>query len=124
MAVRPSAAVTRPQPADFAPPPDAVARRRWTDADRAHRPERLLALRGRLAAAGIDAYFGVRPEHMRWLTGFTLGAGEDKVAGHSGQFLIGGDAVIIVTDSRYAASCSATWGPRWTTPSSRSRGSG
>ena len=26
---------------------------------------------------------------MRWLTGFTLGEGEDKVAGHSGQFLVG-----------------------------------
>ena len=44
----------------------------------------LAPLRERLAAEGVDAYFGVRPEHMRWLTGFTLAEGEDKVAGHSG----------------------------------------
>lgn len=54
-----------------------------------------------MASAGIDAYFGIRPEHMRWLTGFTLAAGEDKVAGHSGQFLVGADEVILLTDSRY-----------------------
>ena len=29
-------------------------------------------------------------EHMRYLTGFALGDGEEKVAGHSGQFLVGG----------------------------------
>ena len=38
---------------------------------------------------------------MRWLTGFTFDEGEDKVAGHSGQFLVGADEVILVTDSRY-----------------------
>jgi Xaa-Pro aminopeptidase len=90
-----------PLPADFAQPPDAATRRRWSDADRAHRPGRLAALRERMASAGIDAYFGIRPEHMRWLTGFTLAAGEDKVAGHSGQFLVGADEVILLTDSRY-----------------------
>ena len=90
-----------PEPADFAPPPDDATRRRWTDADRAHRPGRLRRLRERLAAEGIDAYFGMRPEHMRWLTGFTLANGEEKVAGHSGQFLVGTDEVILVTDSRY-----------------------
>jgi Xaa-Pro aminopeptidase len=88
-------------PADFAPPPDATARARWLDADRAHRPARLEALRGRMAAEGLDAYFGVRSEHMRWLTGFSLAAGEDKVAGHSGQFLVGAQAVTVLTDSRY-----------------------
>ncbi|HET7827999.1 MAG TPA: Xaa-Pro peptidase family protein [Candidatus Limnocylindrales bacterium] len=96
-----SAAGSLPVPADFAPPPDAATRRRWTEADRAHRPERLAALRARMAAAGLDAYFGVRPEHMRWVTGFTLAEGEDKVAGHSGQFLVGADEVVLVTDSRY-----------------------
>ena len=30
---------------------------------------------------------------MRWLTGFTLADGEEKVAGHSGQFLVGTDRV-------------------------------
>jgi Xaa-Pro aminopeptidase len=38
---------------------------------------------------------------MRWLTGFTLADGEEKVAGHSGQFLVGPDGVVVVTDSRY-----------------------
>ena len=46
-----------------------------------HRPARLAALRARMAAEGVDAYFGARPEHMRWLTGFALAEGEDKVVG-------------------------------------------
>jgi Xaa-Pro aminopeptidase len=50
---------------------------------------------------GVDAYFAVKPEHMRWLTGFTLAAGEDKVAGHSGKLLVGPDDVTVVTDTRY-----------------------
>lgn len=94
-----------PAAADFAPPPDAETRRRWADADRAHRPGRVAALRARMAAAGVDAYFGLRPEHMRWLTGFTLASGEDKVAGHSGRFLLGRDEVVVVTDSRYTVQC-------------------
>lgn len=90
-----------PVPADFAQPPDAATRARWRDAERTHRPGRLQRLRERMAAEGVDAYFGVKPEHMCWLTGFTLAAGEDKVAGHSGQFLVGPDDVVLVTDSRY-----------------------
>ncbi len=54
-----------------------------------------------MAAAGVDAYFGVRPEHARYLTGLALGDGEEKVAGESGQFLVGGDDVIVFADSRY-----------------------
>jgi Xaa-Pro aminopeptidase len=96
-----SSAGVLPVPADFAPPPDAATRRRWAEADQAHRPGRIAALRERLASAGIDAYFGVRAEHMRWLTGFALAEGEDKVAGHSGQFLLGREELILVTDSRY-----------------------
>lgn len=49
----------------------------------------------------VDAYLGVKREHMRWLTGFTLADGEEKVAGHSGQFLVGADRVVLLTDSRY-----------------------
>jgi Xaa-Pro aminopeptidase len=90
-----------PVPADFAGPPDAATRTRWRAAELAHRPGRLARLRERMAAEGVDAYFGVKPEHMRWVTGFTLGAGEDKVAGHSGKFLVGPDDVTLVTDSRY-----------------------
>jgi Xaa-Pro aminopeptidase len=90
-----------PVPADFAPPPDPATRARWRDAERAHLPGRLERLRARMAAEGVDAYFGVKREHMRWLTGFTLAEGEDKVAGHSGQLLVGPDDTVVVTDSRY-----------------------
>ncbi len=93
--------VRLPVPGDFAPPPDAATRRRWLDADREARPGRLALLRERMSADGVDAYFGARREHMRWLTGFTLGEGEDKVAGHSGQFLVGRGDVLLLADSRY-----------------------
>ena len=49
----------------------------------------------------VDAYFGVRREHMRYLTGFTLADGEEKVAGYSGQFLASADEVVLLADSRY-----------------------
>ena len=81
-----------PTPADHA---------RWAEADRAARPARLARLRERFADAGVDAYFGVRREHMRYLTGFTLGEGEEKVAGNSGQFLVGAEDVAVLADSRY-----------------------
>jgi Xaa-Pro aminopeptidase len=38
---------------------------------------------------------------MRYMTGFALGDGEEKVAGVSGQFLIGGGEVVVLADSRY-----------------------
>ncbi len=91
----------QPVPADFAPPPTAEERLRWVEADRAARPARLGRLRARFAAAGVDAYFGVRREHMRYLTGFTLGDGEEKVAGNSGQFMVTGAEVAVLSDSRY-----------------------
>ncbi|MHB8892031.1 MAG: M24 family metallopeptidase [Candidatus Limnocylindrales bacterium] len=90
-----------PVPSDFPPPPDAPTHLRWLEADRDHRPARLARLRERMAAEGVEAYFGVKREHMRWLTGFTLADGEEKVAGHSGQFLVGMGRVTLVTDSRY-----------------------
>jgi Xaa-Pro aminopeptidase len=70
-------------------------------ADRAARPERLARLRERLALAGLDAYFGVRSEHSRYLTGFALGDGEDRVSGSSGWFVVGADEVVLFADSRY-----------------------
>lgn len=91
-----------PDPADFGGPPDATRRAAWAEADRAARPVRLARLRERFAEAGIDAYFGVRPEHARYLTGFALDAGEEKVAGVSGQFLVGDEDVVLLADSRYA----------------------
>jgi Xaa-Pro aminopeptidase len=90
-----------PSPADFAPPPSASDLSRWDEADRAARPARLARLRARFDAAGIDAYFGLRREHMRYLTGFTLADGEEKVAGTSGQFLVGRDDLVVLADSRY-----------------------
>lgn len=93
--------MTHPVPGDFAPPPDAQTRARWREAERAHLPGRVDRLRARMAAEGVDAYFGAKPEHMRWLTGFTLADGEEKVAGHSGQLLVGPEDVVLVTDSRY-----------------------
>ena len=90
-----------PLPADFAAPPTAHDLARWDEADRAARPGRLTRLRERFAEAGVDAYFGVRREHMRYLTGFTLAEGEEKVAGNSGQFLVSGGDVAVLADSRY-----------------------
>ncbi len=90
-----------PIPTDFARPPSAARRRRWLEADRAARPTRVARLRSRFAEAGVDAYFAVRREEIRYLTGFALGDGEEKVAGHSGRSLIGGQEVVVLADSRY-----------------------
>jgi Xaa-Pro aminopeptidase len=90
-----------PVPADFAAPPTAARRRRWEEADHVARPARLARLRARMAAADVDAYFGLRREEIRYLTGLRLGDGEEKVAGHSGQFLVSDDAVVVLADSRY-----------------------
>jgi Xaa-Pro aminopeptidase len=90
-----------PQPADFARPPSAADHARWTEADAAARPGRIERLRARFEPHGVDAYFGVRRENSRYLTGFVLAEGEEKVAGHSGQFLIGGSEVAVLADSRY-----------------------
>ena len=91
-----------PSPTDFAPAPSPAQRAGWDDTDRERRPARLAKLRERFAAAGVDAYFGVRPEHARYLTGLALAEGEEKVAGQSGQFLVTDDEVVVLADSRYA----------------------
>ncbi|MEX1172684.1 MAG: Xaa-Pro peptidase family protein [Chloroflexota bacterium] len=90
-----------PAPADFAPPPDDARRLAWAEADRVARATRIARLRSRLPEAGVDAYFGVRREHMRYVTGFTLAETEVASAGVSGQFLVTGDEVVVVADSRY-----------------------
>ncbi len=94
-----------PVPADFAAPPTARRLRAWEDADRAARPVRLGRLRTQLAAAGVDAYFGLRREEIRYLTGVALGEGEEKVAGHSGRFLVSMDEVVVLADTRYTLQC-------------------
>jgi Xaa-Pro aminopeptidase len=90
-----------PTPADFGAPPSADDLSRWADADRSARPGRVERVRARFETHGVDAYFGVRRENSRYLTGFVLGEGEEKVAGHSGQFFIGGNEVVVLADSRY-----------------------
>lgn len=74
---------------------------RWREADRAARPARLARLRERLDKEGVGAYFGVRRENSRYLTGIELGDGEEKVAGNSGQFFVGANEVVVLADSRY-----------------------
>ena len=74
---------------------------RWRAADQLARPQRIEAFRERLAQEGVDAYFGVRRENVRYLTGLELGDGEEKVAGYSGHFLVSSDEVVVMADSRY-----------------------
>ena len=90
-----------PAPYDFASPPTLTDHARWHESDRVERPRRLARLRARFEAAGVDAYFGARREHMRYLTGLALADGEEKVAGNSGQFVVNGDDVAVLADSRY-----------------------
>lgn len=101
MTARPAPLSSHPSPADFAPPPDAATRARWLDADRAARPARLERLRSRLAAEGLDAYFGVRIENSRYITGFRSDDAEEVPAGGSGSFLLSGESLSILADSRY-----------------------
>lgn len=96
-----------PHPADFQAPPGTADRVRWAEADRAARPQRLAQLRETLAVNGVDAYFGVRSENARYLTGFVLDDGEDRVAGNSGRFLISSDDVVVLADSRYRLQAAA-----------------
>jgi Xaa-Pro aminopeptidase len=60
-----------------------------------------------MAAESVDAYFGIRSENARYLTGFALGDGEDRVAGNSGRFLVTGDEVVLLADSRYRLQAAA-----------------
>jgi Xaa-Pro aminopeptidase len=101
-----------PEPADFAPPPSRKQLAAWDEADRVARPQRLARLRGRFAEAGIDGYFGLRREHMRYLTGFALAEGEEKSAGNSGQFLVTADETVVLADSRYTLQAQRQ-APQW-----------
>src|SRR5262245_7123528 len=89
LAIRPG---TQPTEADLA---------RWRESDRVARPRRLAGLRERLEREGVGAYFGVRRENIRYLTGLELGEGEEKVSGNSGQFFVSNDEVVVMADSRY-----------------------
>jgi Xaa-Pro aminopeptidase len=89
-----------PPVARTASPTDADLAR-WGAADRRARPARLERFREHLANESLDGYFGVRRENTRYLTGFALGDGEEKVAGCSGQFFVSRDEVVVLADSRY-----------------------
>lgn len=90
-----------PHPADFPAPPTAADRARWADADRVARPERLGRLRTRMVAEGVDGYFGLRWEHMRYLTGLPFDESEVAGSGDSGKFMVGLEDVWVLADSRY-----------------------
>jgi Xaa-Pro aminopeptidase len=90
-----------PHPADFAAPPTAADRARWAEADRVARPHRLARLRERMAEAGVDGYFGLRWEHMRYLTGLPFDEQEIAGSGDSGKFLVTPTESIVLADSRY-----------------------
>jgi Xaa-Pro aminopeptidase len=90
-----------PHPADFPAPPTASDRTRWAEADRAARPGRLARLRDRMAREGVDGFFGLRWEHMRYLTGLPFDDHEVTGSGDSGKFLVGLDDVWVIADSRY-----------------------
>ncbi|HXG26242.1 MAG TPA: Xaa-Pro peptidase family protein [Candidatus Binatia bacterium] len=90
-----------PHPADFPAPPTASDRARWAEADRAARPERLRRLRERMSKEGVDGYFGLRWEHMRYLTGLPFDDHEVTGSGDSGKFIVGFEQVWVVADSRY-----------------------
>jgi Xaa-Pro aminopeptidase len=90
-----------PHPADFAAPPTASDRARWAEADRAARPERLGRLRKKMVAEGVDGYFGLRWEHMRYLTGLPFDEAEVAGSGDSGKFMVGLEDVWVLADSRY-----------------------
>ncbi len=82
-------------------PPSAADLERWRSADHAARPARVERLRERMRRERVDAYFGVRRENSRYLTGLELAEGEEKVAGNSGQFFVSADEVVVLADSRY-----------------------
>ena len=82
-------------------PPSEADLQRWREADRIARPQRLVALRARMDREGVGAYFGVRRENIRYLTGMELAEGEEKVAGNSGQFLVSASDLVVLADSRY-----------------------
>jgi Xaa-Pro aminopeptidase len=81
--------------------PTASDSKRWREADVVARATRLETLRATLAAQELDAYFGLKPENGRYLTGFVLGDGEDKVCGASGRFFVSANETVVVADSRY-----------------------
>ncbi|MDQ3880620.1 MAG: Xaa-Pro peptidase family protein [Chloroflexota bacterium] len=79
---------------------------------------RVADVRTRLAAIPADAVVITRPANIRYLSGFRLREGEEKVAGYSGTLVITGERLVIVTDFRYLEQAEAEargWDVRRTT---------
>lgn len=54
-----------------------------------------------MLAEGVDGYFGLRWEHMRYLTGLPFDEGEVAGSGDSGKFIVGLEDLWVLADSRY-----------------------
>ena len=83
-----------------------------------HLEQRLADVRGRLAAVPADVLVVSRPANIRYLSGFELGEGEEKVAGYSGTLVVTAERQVILADFRYLeqAEAQATgWEVRRTT---------
>ena len=65
------------------------------------RAERVGALRTRLPDMGADGLLVSHAPNIRYLSGFTLQPGEEKVAGYSGTLLITADRQVLLADFRY-----------------------
>ena len=79
---------------------------------------RVTDARRRLAAIPADVLIVSRPSNIRYLSGFKLGEGEEKVAGYSGTLVISAERQVILVDFRYLeqAEAEATgWEVRRTT---------
>ena len=64
--------------------------------------ERIGTLRRKLAEAGCDTAWIIRPENRRYLSGFT--AEDGQFTESSGSLLINRDRCLLVTDSRFTLS--------------------
>ncbi|HEX2194901.1 MAG TPA: Xaa-Pro peptidase family protein [Candidatus Limnocylindria bacterium] len=62
---------------------------------------RLERARAILRDQGLDALLVSRSAAKRWLSGFTLGPGEEATSGWSGTLLLTGDAQLVLADARY-----------------------
>lgn len=94
-------------PAAATRPPRSRDIDRWQAEDAAARPARIARFREHLARAGVDAWFGTRREDIRYLTGFALAEGEERMAGVSGQTLVSADETVVLADSRYRVQAQA-----------------
>ena len=77
------------------------------------RADRVAALRGMLAARGLDAALLSRSAHKRFYSGFRLSDAEGPTSGWSGSLLVTPDTTLILADSRYTEQARVE-APDWT----------